>query len=471
MITLHSAEAFELPLHLRMPFRYGIATLTHVTHLFLRLTFEIDGRAESGFASDNLAPKWFRKDPSQSIEEDVAEIFSVIHAALEHARGIRASTAFAFWRELYAAQAAWAAPRGIPPLLAHFGTSLVERALLSALARRHRLTTTDLLRGPLTGMDLGSLQPDLAGTTAADWLPSVPAAEVFARHTVGLSDPLDQGDLGAGERLDDGLPQTLVECIRFYGLRHFKLKINGDGPRDRERLLRMARVIAAECGDDYAFSIDGNESFRDIASFADFTRGLMAEPALRAWWPRLLFFEQPWHRDVALAPAMEELARTWPDRPPIIIDESDGEIGSVRTALALGYAGASHKNCKGIFKSVANACLLARQRAAGGAVVLSGEDLTNLGSVALTQDLAMQAALGITSVERNGQHYFQGLAPFPAELQRHALAHHPDLFVRTAAGWPRLDIQRGKVALGSVNAAPFGVAGEPDFSGLPVKAL
>jgi hypothetical protein len=62
------------------------------------------------------------------------------------------------------------------------------------------------------------LHPSLAGTTPRDWLPATPPAEVFARHTVGLSDPLTDAEIPAGERVDDGLPQSLVACIRFYGL-------------------------------------------------------------------------------------------------------------------------------------------------------------------------------------------------------------------------------------------------------------
>ena len=34
-------------------------------------------------------------------------------------------------------------------------------------------------------------------------------------------------------------------------------------------------------------------------------------------------------------------------------------LDSLPTALALGYVGTSHKNCKGIVKGIANACLLA----------------------------------------------------------------------------------------------------------------
>ena len=256
--------------------------------------------------------------------------------------------------------------------------------------------------------------------------------------------------------MNDGLPQSLAACVRFYGLRHFKIKIDVDLARARERLKQIAAVLARECAGDYAFSLDGNESFREPAGFAAQMRALLAEPALKEFWPRLLFIEQPLHRDVALTPAADWSA--WPERPPIIIDESDAEIGSLPAALALGYAGTSHKNCKGIFKGVANACLLAQRRAAGEPSMLSGEDLTNVGPVALLQDLAMQSILGVTSVERNGHHYFAGLSQFPAAMQQHMLAHHGDLYTRSAAGWPRLDVREGKITLGSALRAPFGCA-------------
>ncbi len=183
-------------------------------------------------------------------------------------------------------------------------------------------------------------------------------------------------------------------------------------------------------------------------------RALLAEPALRDFWPKLLFIEQPLHRDVALTPAAN-WSVAWPERPPIIIDESDAEIESLPEALALGYAGTSHKNCKGVFKGVANACLLAHRRAAGLPAMLSGEDLTNVGPVSLLQDLAVQTVLGVTSVERNGHHYFAGLSQFPSAMQAHALVNHGDLYVRSAAGWPRLDVRAGKVSLGSGAARPL----------------
>ena len=471
MISLKAAELFRFEHRARIPFRYGIATMTECPHAIVRLIFDVDGTTHEGLAADHLPPKWFTKDPQRRLEEEVTEMVRVLRAAVQHARGVQARTPFEFWRELYTAQRNWGAKESLPPLLSNFGTSFVERALIHAWCRSRGVTLAAALRENALGIDLGAIHLALSGSAPRDWLPALPPDGVFARHTVGLSDPVTAADLAPGERVDDGLPQSLDECIRAYGLCHFKIKINGETERDRARLEKMVAVLRTECRDEFAVSLDGNESFHDVASFAEYFRKLQSVSALEALWPRLLYVEQPWHRSVALSAAIGELSRMWPDRPPIIIDESDGEIGSLPKALELGYAGTSHKNCKGIFKGVANACLLAQRRVAGQPAVLSGEDLANAGPIALTQDLAAQAALGVTSVERNGHHYFTGLAQFPSALQQYALGAFPDLFVRTPQGWPRLEIRRGRIAIGAVNAAPFGVPGEVDLSEMKSEAL
>src|SRR5207244_1781931 len=108
---------------------------------------------------------------------------------------------------------------------------------------------------------------------------------------------------------------------------------------------------------------------------------------------------------------------------------------------------------------IANACLLAHLRQnSSQPVILSGEDLANIGPVALLQDLAVCAALGIESVERNGHHYFAGLSMFPKDLQRQILTAHPDLYHLSRDLWPTLTIEDGRLSLKSINAAPFGVA-------------
>src|SRR5262249_51208619 len=179
-----------------------------------------------------------------------------------------------------------------------------------------------------------------------------------------------------------------------------------------------------------------------------------------------LFIEQPVHRAQALRfePEDELSLELWPRQPALIIDESDAHTNSLWLALERGYAGTSHKNCKGIFKSIINRCLLEKLRRDDPQrpLLLSGEDLANIGPVALLQDLAVCAALGIESVERNGHHYFAGLSMFPAEVQRQMLNSHGDLYCPSRDGWPTLNIHDGRMDLRSVNSAPFGVKASVD---------
>ena len=103
--------------------------------------------------------------------------------------------------------------------------------------------------------------------------------------------------------------------------------------------------------------------------------------------------------------------------------------------------------------------------------MMSGEDLSNVAPVAVLQDLAAQACLGITSVERNGHHYFAGLTQFPATLQSAMLTNHVDLFTTEVTDWPRINVSNGRLALATTLAAPFGYAGELDLSELESVAL
>jgi hypothetical protein len=163
----------------------------------------------------------------------------------------------------------------------------------------------------------------------------------------------------------------------------------------------------------------------------------------------LAWIEQPLHRDTALADEVAELLSSFPQFPHVI-DESDDSPQSLASALALGYAGTTHKNCKGVFKSVLAAAML-RDHAArtGRATILSGEDLTIVAPWSQAQDLAVAAAVGATDVERNGQHYADGLSAFPPDLIAAAVGAHPDLYAASGA----LRVVSGLVGLTTVNAA------------------
>src|SRR5690606_23617936 len=116
----------ERRLQTRLPFRYGIAVMTEVPHVWLDLTVRCNGRRVTGRAADHLPPKWFTKDPARDVAEEIEELRSVLREAGTHAAGLEAATVFDFVMEMERRQAISASLRGWPPLLAHFGPSLVE---------------------------------------------------------------------------------------------------------------------------------------------------------------------------------------------------------------------------------------------------------------------------------------------------------------------------------------------------------
>ena len=425
--------------------------------MFLHGSYEIGNQVVTGIAAEGLLPKWFDKSPTKGPQEELEDLLLVIRQAVAFAREIPLSTAFEFWRQLYSAQMSWAAQRGLPPLLAHFGVSMVERTMLDALARAHGVNFSTLLRENIPGINLGVMHSELVGRAPRDYLPEQPLTHVIARHTVGLSDPLTKADLLPGDVLTDGLPQTLEDCITFYGLHHFKLKVRGDLSVDVERLRQIANIVTKHCGRNYAFTLDGNEQYRDFRQFVALWERIQSDPALVTFFEKLIFIEQPLYRSVALDSKIVKI-HAWRDAPPMIIDESDAEIDDLARALALGYIGTSHKNCKGIMKGVVHRCLINHRNAISGTqrYHMSGEDLVNIGPVALLQDLAVQAALGNATVERNGHHYFCGLSMFPEQINKAVLQNHGDLYT-SFAGSARLNISAGKIQLGSINEAPFGM--------------
>ncbi len=457
-------ELFRTVVRTRMPFRYGIATLTEAPHVFLRAQLEVDGKLVSGIAADHLPPKWFTKDPDRSTTDEIGEMTRVIQHAMKLAQDAEAASVFELWQQLYAAQMDWAARENLPPLLAHFGVTLVERAIIEAVCRTAGEPFWKTLRTENFGLRLSAVHPSLRDGELNELLPPKPLECLIARHTVGLTDALTEDEIPPGERLDDGLPQSLEACIRQYGLRHFKIKVWGQPERDVERLTRIARLISTHAPGDFGFTLDGNENFKSPEPFAEFWKNVTA--SVPEFFRHLIFVEQPFHRDIALDDSVGNFFAQWPDRPPVIIDESDATTESLPRALQLGYAGTSHKNCKGVCKSVSNACLLAhlRREMPGRTLVMSGEDLSNIGPVALLQDLAVDAALGIESVERNGHHYFAGLSMFPKNVQQAVLESHGDLYAATDRGWPSVSIREGMLSVSSLNRAPFGVGFDLDTS-------
>lgn len=445
----------------RFPFKYGIAAMTELPHVFVELGARRGQEPCRGLASEGLPPKWFTKNPETRFEDDLPEMLQCIQHAADCVASTTHESVFEAWKFLHDEQDRWASKsaEGYPPLLAHLGTALMERAMIEAYCRGAGLSFAQAVKENALGINLGSIHPELGGSEPADWLPE-PGERIIVRHTVGLGDPLRVGEIAPEERIGDGLPHALSDAVKAYGLTHFKIKVCGNLDTDIPRLMDVAEVLGA-ASPGFKFTLDGNEQYRDIATFREHWESYRREKDIAAMLDGggLLFVEQPLHRDFALEERVGDELAAWPEAPPMIIDESDGELDCMRRALALGYCGTSHKNCKGVIKGIANRCLIEwyrRNRPEDGPWVMSGEDLANVGPVALLNDLAMMSVLGIEDVERNGHHYFAGLSMFPDELQKMVCETHPDLYAMRSQGYASLVIEAGRLSTKSLGTAPFG---------------
>jgi hypothetical protein len=65
--TITRFQFHVLPMRTRFPFKYGIASMTALPHVFVNVDMVVDGREVRGLSSEGLPPKWFTKDPAHAI--------------------------------------------------------------------------------------------------------------------------------------------------------------------------------------------------------------------------------------------------------------------------------------------------------------------------------------------------------------------------------------------------------------------
>ncbi|MGE5117928.1 MAG: enolase C-terminal domain-like protein [Betaproteobacteria bacterium] len=463
-VKVLAIDLFEQPFRLRLPFRFGAVTVTHGLQAIARVRLRCDGSREGiGYAAEALGAKWFDKDPTLSDEQNQHQLRKAIEIAAEAYLAAPPLTPFDLHAGHHAAQLEAGAQLGLPSLVASFGPALLDRAVLDAVCQVRAQSFWQAMQANVCGMRSHAIAPDLVGLDFDALLRELrPALRVHARHTVGLLDPIDAADQAPGTRVEDGLPETLQEVVEAYGNRYFKLKVSGRLDADLQRLRRIAAVLG-RIAEPINLTLDGHEQYEDAASITALWQAIEREPALARLAASTLFIEQPIKRQAALAQSVATLAR----HRPVIIDESDGDLEAFPRARALGYTGVSSKACKGFYKSVLNLVRCRLWTAQGGPrYFMSGEDLTTQAGTSMQQDLALASLLGIAHVERNAHHFIDGFGARPSTEARAFLQAHPDLY-HEQDGRVRLRIERGELALGSLQCSGFGSAVEPELSHTP----
>ncbi|HVX78928.1 MAG TPA: hypothetical protein VHB49_22570 [Bradyrhizobium sp.] len=449
-LVVRDIAFFERPVAFARPFRFGAVVIEAASQAFVRAEIEVEGKSKGisvGASAEMLVPKWFDKRAEVMPEATVSELRRSLVIARElYLAQPGLETAFALHARCLKAQVEACAREDIPPLAAAYGPAEIDKAILDALLRCTGVDFFDGMAGNIAGID-ASLSPDLAEGDIARFLASRKRLpRVAIRHTVGLDDRIE-GEGGVADPQENS------------GARYFKLKLTGDPQADASRLARIGRELAT-LPHDYGVSLDANEQYTDLAALAALIDRLDRDSTLRPIAAKLLYIEQPMPRDITWGSPLGSLSGR-----DFIIDEADDSYDAFPAARALGYRGISSKSCKGIYKSVVNATRAAKWSRPGETFFVTGEDLTCQAGLAVQQDIALGALIGLSHAERNGHHYVAGFDGVPPAEAEAFLARHPDLYIRDSDAI-RLSIHHGDLLTESLGQPGFASAVHPDWSAL-----
>ena len=467
LFKLIDVEIYERPVLLRLPFRFGVVTLTQCPQAFVRVRIEtVAGKVFEGVSAEMMAPKWFDKNLALTNEDNFNQLRHVLLLARDaYLAKSTLSTSFDFFAANYSDHQLQSAKFGYNALLANYGPALIDRAILDALCISEQCSVYDAIRQNRVGIAGESqvFKKDFSNLNIEKFLAELKLSSfISARHTIGMVDPITRSDIKVS--VNDGLPESLDQVVEKYGHTFFKLKVGGHLREDLERLKAIASVLD-QSPDPYFASLDGNEQYENVNQIAELVAHMREEPTLNRLTSSILFIEQPINRQSALSADI----RSSKLNLPVIIDESDDSLDSFLLAKNCGYAGISSKSCKGIYKSILNGARCRRWNEAGNAFnyFMTGEDLTTQAGISVQQDLALVNLLGIQHVERNGHHYVNGMAALSESEQAAFLHEHPGLYEKSH-GAVRLKIVNGKIDLSSLDCAGFATNAKPEFKSMQV---
>ena len=402
----HDFEDFRL----RMPYRFGGRTITHLTLLNVSvLVGNRRGRQARGAGCMPLGNAWAfpspRVTPDQSLQAMQELANRIASLTARHPQRGHPIDLYRGLEPLYLEAAARVSAENglaepIPKLCALVVASAFDLAIHDAFGKVNEVNAYHAYGPEHMGRDLSHyLGEDFKGEWLDRYLRAGPASHLHLYHSVGASDPLDSPDRGPA--VEDDLPQTLAEWIAAEGLTHFKVKLNGgDLGLDVDRMVDIERVVSTcrrkRGGRKWKYSLDFNEGCRDVDYLLDFLGEIgRRAPSVTA---RLQYVEQPTSRNLAGPPRI--LLHRAAREVPLVADEALVDLDSFRLAREVGYSGVALKTCKGQSQSL----LLAAAAQKYGAY-LCVQDLTCPG-LSLVHSAGLAAHLpGVHALEANSRQY------------------------------------------------------------------
>jgi L-alanine-DL-glutamate epimerase-like enolase superfamily enzyme len=396
----------------RTPIKFGGVALDRVTLLDVTIGVRTDaGKQAEGFGSMPLGNVW--SFPSRALSYDdtlgAMKALSQRIARIQEKSGNKTAghpidITHALEPEYIKAAAEVSRERQlaepIPVLCALVCASPFDAALHDAFGKVHGLSCYHTYGPDFLAHDLGHyLGSEFQGERLDRYISREPKPHLPLYHLVGALDPIEASDVT--RPIGDGLPETLPEWIRFNGLTHLKIKLNGDDLGwDVERVLRVdnaaARTQQERGVSQWFYSLDFNERCRDVEYLLEFLHRVKERTP--AGFERIQYIEQPTARDLKAnrSNVMHQAAKL----RPVVIDESLIDLESLQIAREMGYTGAALKACKGQSQS-----LLMAAAARKYGLFLCVQDLTCVGA-SLIHSAGLAAHVpGVAAIESNGRQY------------------------------------------------------------------
>jgi len=394
----------------RTPIKFGGRVVNDVTlfHVHVEVTSRTGERAV-GQGSMPVGNVWAWPSQTVTTEQSLAAMIQMSELMARAAD--RCSTTahpLEICHELAAGHAAIAAEvqrnvgiaEEIPRLAQLVSVSPLEAAIFDAHGKANGKNSYNLLGRDFANCDLQTyLGEEFSGEYLDRYTSRSPKKRLPIYHLVGALDPLTDGDIG--DRVDDGLPETLGEWILADGLTHLKIKLAGD-----DLAWDVARVAAVEqiatdaqtqrgCTG-WNYSLDFNEKCANVQYVLDFLAKLKEQSSTA--FDRVQYIEQPTHRDLRSNPEnkMHEAARI----KPVVIDESLVDLDSLLLAREQGYSGVALKACKGHSEA-----LLMGAAAQKYGLFLCVQDLTCVGASFLHSASIAARIPTVAAIEGNGRQY------------------------------------------------------------------
>jgi L-alanine-DL-glutamate epimerase-like enolase superfamily enzyme len=409
-ITILEARCSFESIPFRSPLKFGGRIMDRGTLINVEILVETrNKRRESGFGSMPAAPVWAWPSSSVSVDDaeaamkqfadDVVELASD-YPDYAHPIDITEQFMGEYAHLAKQIQSKQKLPEPIPYLAQLVAASPLDAALHDAYGRVHGRNSFDCLSSEFMNHDLAHyLDAQFKGEYLDRYTSREPQAKLPLYHLVGALDPLAPSDVE--KKIGDGLPESLGEWIKYNGLTHLKIKLNGDDLGwDVERVLGVERVAAAAQAErgcsTWVYSLDFNEKCANVDYVLEFLKKIRS--AAPAAYDRVQYIEQPTHRDLQAHPEnkMHEAARL----KPVVIDESLVDYDSLLLAREQGYTGIALKACKGQSGSL----LMAAAGQKFG-MFLCVQDLTCPGFSFLHSASLAARIPGVAAIEGNGRQY------------------------------------------------------------------